>query len=214
MFLKNTSINKLFIGATSVEKVYLGNNKVWPLTYDAEVEYLQSTGTQWIDTGYQPTTTTDAMIKFTATQNGNSWVMGTITWWGVRCYFDTTPKQVEFANSSVVFSRAGVAYTQGDVVTLSLQGSEVFADGTKIGEITRNNASGNLAIFGYQGKNGTANLLIPGRVYFVKLWQDGNLIRDFIPVRVGSSGYLYDKVSGSLFGNQGSGSFILGPDKS
>ena len=38
-------------------------------------------------------------------------------------------------------------------------------------------------------------------------------IRDFIPVRVGSTGYLYDKVSGQLFGNAGTGDFVLGPDK-
>ena len=35
---------------------------------------------------------------------------------------------------------------------------------------------------------------------------------DMIPVRVGSVGYMYDKVSGQIFGNSGTGSFILGPD--
>jgi hypothetical protein len=39
------------------------------------------------------------------------------------------------------------------------------------------------------------------------------LVRDFIPVRVGNVGYMYDKVSGQLFGNSGTGNFILGPDK-
>lgn len=36
---------------------------------------------------------------------------------------------------------------------------------------------------------------------------------DLIPVRVGTVGYMYDKVSKQLFGNAGTGSFILGPDK-
>ena len=35
---------------------------------------------------------------------------------------------------------------------------------------------------------------------------------DLVPVRIGSTGYMYDKVSGNLFGNSGTGSFILGPD--
>jgi hypothetical protein len=39
------------------------------------------------------------------------------------------------------------------------------------------------------------------------------LVRDFIPVRVGTTGYMYDKVSGQLFGNSGTGEFILGADK-
>ena len=33
------------------------------------------------------------------------------------------------------------------------------------------------------------------------------------PVRVGTTGYLYDSVSGNLFGNEGTGDFILGNDK-
>lgn len=39
-----------------------------------------------------------------------------------------------------------------------------------------------------------------------------NALLDLIPVRVGNVGYMYDNVSGRLFGNAGSGSFILGPD--
>ena len=35
---------------------------------------------------------------------------------------------------------------------------------------------------------------------------------DFIPVRKGTVGYLYDRVSGKLFGNAGTGDFVLGPD--
>jgi hypothetical protein len=38
------------------------------------------------------------------------------------------------------------------------------------------------------------------------------LVRDFIPVRVGNIGYMYDKVSKKLFGNSGQGNFILGND--
>lgn len=40
------------------------------------------------------------------------------------------------------------------------------------------------------------------------------LVRDYIPVRYRGVGYLYDKVSGQLFGNSASsGAFIIGPDK-
>lgn len=48
------------------------------------------------------------------------------------------------------------------------------------------------------------------RRFSVKL--HGELILDYIPVRVGQVGYMYDKVSGTLFGNAGSGNFILGDD--
>ena len=50
-------------------------------------------------------------------------------------------------------------------------------------------------------------------IYQCSIWGDGVLLRDFIPVRVGQVGYMYDKVSGQLFGNAGTGDFIVGPDK-
>jgi hypothetical protein len=51
------------------------------------------------------------------------------------------------------------------------------------------------------------------RIYYCKIYDNNNLVRDFVPVRVGTTGYMYDKVSRQLFGNIGSGSFTLGPDK-
>jgi hypothetical protein len=45
------------------------------------------------------------------------------------------------------------------------------------------------------------------------MWDaDDNLMADFIPVRVGDVGYMYDRVSGQLFGNAGTGEFVLGTD--
>jgi hypothetical protein len=54
---------------------------------------------------------------------------------------------------------------------------------------------------------------ISSKLYFCKINVDSNLVRDLIPVRIGNVGYMYDKVSGKLFENQGTGNFILGPDK-
>jgi hypothetical protein len=57
------------------------------------------------------------------------------------------------------------------------------------------------------------NVDFKGRCYYFKLWDGNTLLLDCIPVRVGNVGYMYDKVSGKLFGNAGTGKFILGPDK-
>lgn len=50
------------------------------------------------------------------------------------------------------------------------------------------------------------------RLYWCKVYEDGVLTRDFIPVRYRGVGYMYDNVSGRLFGNQGSGEFVIGAD--
>ena len=51
------------------------------------------------------------------------------------------------------------------------------------------------------------------RMYYFRL-PDGSIIRDMIPVRKGNIGYMYDKVSGRIFGNANTtGYAIIGPDK-
>ena len=50
------------------------------------------------------------------------------------------------------------------------------------------------------------------RCFSSKIYQLGVLVRDFIPVRKGTVGYLYDRVSGKLFGNAGTGAFTYGND--
>jgi hypothetical protein len=57
------------------------------------------------------------------------------------------------------------------------------------------------------------NVDFKGRCYYFKLRDGNTLLLDCIPVRVGNVGYMYDKVSGKLFGNAGTGSFVLGSDK-
>ena len=50
------------------------------------------------------------------------------------------------------------------------------------------------------------------RIYSVRVYEDGELMLDLIPVRVGKEGFMYDKVSSKLYGNSGDGMFIIGPD--
>ena len=49
--------------------------------------------------------------------------------------------------------------------------------------------------------------------YYVKIFNNNRLILDLIPVKKDGIGYMYDKISNQLFSNQGTGNFILGPDK-
>ena len=50
------------------------------------------------------------------------------------------------------------------------------------------------------------------KIAWLKVRIGNNIVYDLIPVRIGTTGYMYDKVSGELFGNSGTGDFVLGPD--
>ena len=76
---------------------------------------------------------------------------------------------------------------------------------------------GNLLLFATSGSDGLpsyGNIMSGVRIYgFVaKNATDGSTILDLIPVRKGTVGYMYDRVSGRLFGDAGAGDFVLGPD--
>ena len=68
-------------------------------------------------------------------------------------------------------------------------------------------------------------LPMTGKMYSFKIWQNGTLVRDYIPVRVGTVGAMYDKrgVGGmnsdgtarndGMYFNRGTGNFGYGNDK-
>jgi len=50
-------------------------------------------------------------------------------------------------------------------------------------------------------------------VHIYEIKKGDSIVADFIPVRVGSEGCLYDRVRKTIFHNEGTGDFVLGSDK-
>ena len=62
------------------------------------------------------------------------------------------------------------------------------------------------------------NFYAIGKLYGIKLSDGTDVTHDSIPVRFTneqgvSEGAMYDRVSGALFRNAGTGAFVIGPDK-
>lgn len=60
------------------------------------------------------------------------------------------------------------------------------------------------------GRNSSSSFV--GKIFAVKITDVDNTLYDLIPVRIGTIGYMYDRVSGQFFGNLGTDDFVLGPD--
>lgn len=194
--------------------------------YDAEVEYLECTGTQYIDTGVYGSNTLVVSMEINVLAYSSSLdaqIIGSTTnrWGSGRRGYELTYS----TNSSQAY---GWWYEQLGTISFNIY------IGNKC-SVTINN--GVISIKDYKGVNhdinipqsgsfttsttlpifATRNPFImfssPQRVYSVQMTRSGVKILDFIPVRKNGIGYMYDKVSGQLFGNQGTGQFIIGPDK-
>lgn len=172
--------------------------------YDAEVEYLQSTGTQVIDSGIVGNLNTEIEVGFKTTSTMARAIAGSRgnNTNDINLYVDISGT-MRFGNKNTVYSFSpNTSYTIiANKTAFTINGTAKAINATNTFE-----TPSNLFIFGNQNGQGAFIL------YYIKIYKDGYLVRDFIPVRVGQVGYMYDKVSGQLFGNAGTGAFILGPD--
>ena len=180
-----------------------------PLPYDAEVEYLESTGTQWIDTGYSnsqcPYFSLDVQPLIT---NVDDRMFGAFT---DGCTVQQYRGRWRWFDSGWTLTDIPVDITRTTNITRNANGW--FVDG----EITRKSGYlGGRLSSGLFGVN-SSGVFYAGRPIRVKRLsffdKNSSLVADFIPIRKGNIGYMYDRVSGQLFGNSGTGAFVIGPDK-
>lgn len=199
------------------------NSRAVPLPFDAEVEYLESINRQFIRTGVMFDGMTDVIeCEFAiveAKQYGtvfgaNSRATGT----DLRFTFRQNNVNGTWQTQGCTF-QSSVPYTAGGFYKIrvaSQANGGSFINGTSgylsAPEVYRFAGNG-LYIFAVDDFTGTATWYSAARLYGFKITRSGIPIRDYIPVRVGTVGYLYDCVSGQLFGNEGTGAFIVGPDK-
>jgi len=216
-----SAAKNFFVGSSEVDKMYLGNTLIYKnLPYDAEVEYLESTGSQWIGTEINPNGYTSIEVKFKYNVKTNQMRV-----FGARTNNTSDLVMQSYINGSGQFATSfavngdwmstGVtADTYVHILKINSSNLGVYLDGTlKNTRTSRPSVTANdkLRLFscGTWADNGSN---LNGRIYYAKIWSNDTLVRDFIPVRVGQVGYMYDKVSKQLFGNAGSGSFTLGSD--
>ena len=184
--------------------------------YDAEIEYLESTGTQYIDTGFIPDDTSGMYLKtMVVTTKTDQTAVGCrqkyssdSRWWinfsgsNIEIGWNTTePFNYNFIDR--------IVEVENNYLNSRLGKIDGVVKRTSYNTLTT--ISQSCLIF-----SGIVNLqrVYPffGRIYNVKLSKGNDVVMDLIPVRVGNVGYMYDKVSGQLFGNSGTGDFVLGQD--
>jgi hypothetical protein len=186
--------------------------------YDAEIEYIENDNASYINTGVKGSSNVTFDIKmYLPSSNSSFWLFGSRV--------AMSDRQLALIND---MSNNTVSWRFGNATTIQApilpNGIYTFKNTSNANVITFSNRSitctnstftSNVDFYIFTlNSNGSINRPISGlKIYYAKIFESGILVRDFIPVRVGNVGYMYDKVSGKLFGNAGTGNFILGPDK-
>lgn len=182
-----------------------------------QLEYIQSSGTQYIDTGFPPNQNGRIVVDFDLlTQN--------------TAYTGLFGCRTSGNSGFLVFARTGSPAYQSDFGT-----EQLYSDGTAYGRhiIDKNklsffvdgvlkstHTSTSLSV-GYNAflfainKAGSAmsGYICTARLYSCQIYDNDTMIRDYVPCRTsGGEVGLYDLVGGEFYGNAGMGTFTAGPE--
>ncbi len=186
------------------------------LEYDT-INYIQSTGTQYIDTGV--TDIEGITCEFKASWQSYGKVVGQCELeapYGRNSAYLTSMNNwmLDYGDFNPTFGSAALNNDYLVKYCTNIGNAYIDVDGNRLGE-SRNETTlspSNLWIFTTK-YDLNLNSLTEAKLYSCKIWgHQGNLLRDFIPVRnvyTGEVGLL-DKVSGQFFRNSGTGSFVAG----
>ena len=206
-----TNIKSVMLGDTEISKVYLGTDVVYQnLPYDAEIKYLESTGTQYINTGIYPKATDTLNIDFKLPVLNSGAIMGfryqarnnlVELWCSASNKFQAATGDVDLTNIADADTEMHHFSINPKSGTATLDGNSTYVGNYSV------NAPRTPYLFCTGIRNVASNF---SKVRIYRFYIEGKI--DLIPVRIGSVGYMYDRVSGQFFDNDGTGDFILGPD--
>lgn len=223
MIYKGSSGLKAYVGSTGVDKMYKGDVLVYssapiPLPYDAEVEYLETDGTAYIDTGIAPSSIRPILEVEIYKKSGISssyYVVGSDGSGNTRFSIGfLSNNRLELRVGSYKnFTYSTAKFYKVKINSITGQG---FIDDELKSTGIKNAATNiyNILLFTSTNVNNTVRARLQGvRISWCKIWDNETLVADYIPVRVGEVGYFYDKVTRRLIGNAAdTGAFVLGAD--
>lgn len=185
-----------------------------------EIEYLESTGTQYIDTGFVPTVNSKMDIELACTNenpHAKNWTGCVLT--GAKGWFAVGAYGADEDNNLVaLFAKTERKGVKNFTFDNSFHKYYISNGLQKIDNIESNNTISKfgatmLKVYLFKGNNNWGSKIrCKQKIKYCKIYEGEKLVCDFIPVRIGTRGYMLDKVSGELYGNSGTGDFILGQD--
>ena len=219
--IKNLNITKIFLGSTELRNIAIGDELLLSssLPYDAEIEYLETDGNAYIDTGLTISYNRAIAGKYYAPSADNM-IWGS-RWNNYR--FQYYLRKGGNGNTYLrvndqIYTFEGSKSIETHEFLFDIGNAYVIFDGARTdfpapSQLPIDDRSKKEILFKYWNNGIVPDNYDTKRIYWAKYWEAGVLMRDFIPVRKGSTGYMYDRVSGQLFGNEAStGDFILGND--
>ena len=172
------------------------------------LEYIQSSGTQYIDTGVKAKNDTKVIADCEITY-GTGWVkilgsfeaVAAFSWWAnasnIYAYYGTEEK-------------LGVGATGKHILTAN---GNMWSDSVNDFSFSASSFTATINMYLFSVNGGGTYDNAPMKLYSCQIYNNGTIIRDYIPAKLsdGTIG-LYNKLNGLLYINAGTGTFEAGPN--
>lgn len=184
-----------FIGGPTKEVVFL--------------EYIESSGAQYINTDFNPTNNTHVVLRMSTSQSGSKTVFGSdLSWTGNGFTLGVNFAHYGTRNGSVLGLNDGAPHT------LDFNKNVISLDGVK--KLTLGEATFEMTYPIYlfcNNRAGAAQEHTALKLYSCKIYDQGYLVRDLVPCKslTGIVG-LYDRENSKFYKNIGSGAFVAGAE--
>lgn len=205
--LGENSLNKMFIGNSQIKKAYFNSNLVFPAISFNYIDYIESTGTQYIDTGVPISPDLSFECEWMATENNDAGLNGSYyflsgttkaycfglyngkIYSGIGSIGDTSTDGSIYTKYKTVGAPNQIATYEGETLKVSKTGTLVD-NGLNFYLFCAHQHQDNIQpyYFSYE------------RIYSCKIYKNGILIRDFKPIidRNGQAG-LYDEIEKKIY---------------
>ena len=171
-----------------------------------QVEYIESSGTQYVDTGFKPVNNNIRVVmEFSTAVSGVS-LFGCQTAWGSASFSfgSQTASYGTYGNTSLNYYdgvRHIVDFNKG---TLTVDDTQVFA--------LSQTFSIALNLFVLANNGNSTIYYSTAKLYSCQIYDNGTLIRDYLPATVNGEVGLWDACSGVLYTSGSGTALIAGPE--
>ncbi len=183
-----------------------------------EVKYIESTGTQYIDTNYVPNTNTSVEIQYQITDLNNSEEQSIFS-------LGTTADSLEeysfsYDSSNLYFRFSDSEITNGESTYLNIDKAKIYLDKASVkyndtvianfdGKLSlSSNLTSTLYLFAKQSDSSVGNYFV-GKIYRCIIKESDSIIRNLVPCYRNSDNVagLYDTANSVFYTNSGTGNF-------
>lgn len=204
--LKTYDNNNMYSEETRT--IYVGKIKL--------LEYLESTGTQYIDTAVTATNKTKMIMDFETTkiksEDYNALFGADKSYYGYSVIIESGTNEIKFRSYAETLVSTGVIVEPNERHKYSLEYGKLMIDNVIYeGETDYTDELPNITLLRRVTNN--SNFAV-GKIYNFKIYDEDTLLRDYIPVLDENNiACLYDTVEGKFYYNQGTGRFKTNLDE-